>query len=1051
MQKFRFLNGLLSLLLLFLTVNLASAQVRTVTGTVSSEEQGPLPGASVVIQGTTKGTITDADGKFSIEVPGPEAVLQFSFVGMSTQAIAVGNQSVIDVVMLPDLSYQIVVTAYAAQKKQDLTGSVGVVTSSELIAMPQGNVTQQIQGRVAGVTVTQDVRPGEAAKVRIRGFGSFYENDPLYIVDGIPTGNINTINPEDIESLTVLKDAGAASIYGARASNGVILLTTKKGSQGMQVNYNMYVGTQLPGPGPDFVLNTKEYADLQWLVDDNDGTVEDHPIYGLSTNASPKLPSWAADTKWWKEVTRNAMIMNHDLSLSGGNQTSRYFASIGYFDQDGVVIKNWYKRYSARFNSDFKIKNRVTIGENLNVVHRSNHGTESNDSENSALMMGVYRQQPIIPVKWNSGTFKGLSHTFENGDWGGTGIIGRLGNASNYVADQTRDENDKWQEIRLLGDVYADVKIIEGLNFRSTFGGSINNYYSTDWAGATYENTENTATSSYSENAGIGGDWSWTNTVTLNKQFSNHNILAVAGYEAVKTNMGRNVTAQRAGYLTDRFSFRTVSNGATLQSGDSEFDTPRALVSQFLRADYNYLSKYYLSGTVRRDGSSVFGPDTRYGIFPSVSAGWRISGESFLSGVSFITDLKIRGGYGTMGNQLAVSPENQFYLYGSGSGASFYDINGTFTSPVQGFRATRTGNLKAKWETNVTTNIGFDAIMFGRQLEMHFDLYSKQNKDLLYNPELPGTWGSASYPYVNIGKMKNSGIDFNLIYRKTWSDFNFEANAQLTTYNNKIVKIAEDVEYFDAGGYSRIGTFSRNIINHEMGEFFGYKVKGLFQRSDFNSDSLALDPVVYYPATGVALQEGAEPGFLRFEDTDGDGEITPDDRVSIGNPNPDFTYGLNLSLGYKGFDLTAFFYGSYGNEIFNYNKWWLDFWPSFQGQKSQDLLYNSWTPENTGATVPKASNTSNFSTNGESNSYYIEDASFLRLKTLQISYNIPKSALGNVFASARVYVQSVNLFTITKYSGMDPELASFNDTYFGVDQGNLPAVRQFLLGLSVGF
>jgi len=735
--------------------------------------------------------------------------------------------------------------------------------------------------------------------------------------------------------------------------------------------------------------------------------------------------------------------MNHDLSLSGGNQNARFYASMGYFDQDGIVMENWFKRYSIRVNSDFKIKNRVTIGENLNVVHRSRNGTDSNDSESSALMMGVYRQQSIIPHVWNSGSFEGLTHDFENGDFGGTGIAPRLGNASSFYASQIRDKDDKWQDLRLLGNVYADVKILEGLNFRSSFGGSINSWYETDWSGATYENSENTATSAYGESGGYGGDWTWTNTLTFDKQFGNHNILAVGGYEAVKTNIGRENEARRADYFSELLSYRTVSNGASITAANSDYYTPRTLISQFIRADYNFSSKYYLSGTIRRDGASVFGPDTRYGVFPSVSAGWRISGESFMSGLSFITDLKIRGGYGTMGNQLPVEPDNQFSLFCGDASTSYYDITGAYNSSVQGYRATRVGNPSAKWETNVTTNVGFDAVLLARQIELNFDFYTKQNKDLLFNPELPAIGGVTDYPFVNVGEMKNTGIDLQLIYRHDWSDFRFEAIGQFTTYNNKIVKIAEGVDYFDSGT-SRIGAMNRNVEGQALGQFFGYNVIGLFQMADFDmSDSTLL--------ASIPAQDGAEWGFLRFEDTDGDGEITPDDRKAIGNPNPSFTYGLNLNLGYKGFDLTAFFYGSYGNEIFNYNRYWLDFWPSFQGQKSTDLLYESWTPDNTGATVPKASNKSNLSTNTDASSYYVEDASFFRLKTLQIGYTFPKAIMGKIFSNARVYVQGVNLFTVTKYTGMDPELASFDDVYFGVDQGNLPAIKQFLVGVSVGF
>jgi len=929
-----------------------------------------------------------------------------------------------------------VVTAYATQKKKDLTGSVGIVQADELTQMPQGNVTQQMQGRVAGVTVTQDSRPGQSGKVRIRGFGSFQNNSPLYIVDGVPTTDVETINPDDVESMSVLKDAGAASIYGARASNGVILITTKKGQQQMKVTYNMYAGMQSPGPGPDNLLNTQQYADMVWLTARNDGTNENHPLYGQTTNPSPTLPFWAEDTKWWNEVFSNAFMTNHDLALSGGNKTSKYYASLGYFDQDGVVITNWYKRVSARFNSEFKIKDRVTIGENLNVVYRTDNGTDANGDENTGLMMGVYRMPSIIPTTWNQGSWTGTTRTWEDGDWGGTGIAPRLGNANNYVSDQTRDADDRWQDIRVMGNVFADVKILEGLNFRSSFGGSFNTWYGTNWTGSTYEHSENTATDSYEEYSGYGTEWTWTNTLTFARQFGAHNVMAVAGYEAFKGGLGRDLSASRAGYFSTTLSYRTVSNGGTMTGANSSYWTPRSLVSQFARADYNYNSKYYLSGTVRRDGASVFGADQRYGVFPSVSAGWRISEESFLANASFISDLKIRGGYGTMGNQLPVSTANQFYLFGGSTGTSYYDLNGTSTSSLQGYRPTRIGNPDAKWETNVTTNVGFDAVLLDRKFELVFDWYSKQTLDLLFDPELVGTAGSADRPYLNVGQMKNTGIDLQLIYRQIWSDFSFEANASFTTYKNEIIKIADLVEYFDAGG-SRIGAFNRNIEGQAMGEFFGYNVLGLFQTQG--------------EVDAAATQDGAQPGYFQYEDAVEDGEITPDDRMSIGNPNPDFTYGLNLVLGYKGFDVTAFFYGSQGNDIFNYNKYWLDTWDSFQGQKSTDMLNNSWTPENPDATVPKVSNSSNFSTLTVSSSYFVEDGSFFRMKNLQLGYTFDKSLLGNAFNNLRVYVQATNLFTITKYTGLDPELASFDDTFMGVDEGNLPANKQFIIGVNLGF
>lgn len=1028
-----------SLLIVFVTLSSwALAQERVVTGTVKDENGSAMPGVNVLVVGTSNGTVSDASGKYSISV-GSGARLLFSFIGYTSQEVTVGASTTLDVSMKVDVTElsEIVVTGYASQEKKDLTGSVGTIKTKDLVAIPSSNVTNQLQGRIAGVTVSGDGRPGQTAKVRIRGFSSFQNNDPLYIVDGVPTQDISTLNPNDVESMSVLKDAGAASIYGSRASNGVIIVTTKKGTKsGVTVNYDMYYGSQDPGKKPDFLLNTKELADLQWLVYKNDGTTETHPFYGLSSNANPTLPSWAADTDWYKTLTRKAMIMNHDLSLSGGNENAKFFAGINYFNQEGIVITNYSKRFSARVNSEFKIKDRVTIGENLTVTGRTGLGVSGNRDEGSPFA-GIYNTQPIIPAIITQ-TTPGISRTFQPGEYGGNGIAPRLGNTRNRLAELNRNADDVAQDIRLLGSIFMDVKILESLSFRSTFGGTFQNGYNTDWTGATYENAENIATPTYNENAYFGSDWVWTNQLTFNKTFDAHKILAVAGYESVKYGIGRSLTATRAGYFSDAFSFRTLNNGANIQSATSGLGTPTTLVSQFVRADYSFSDKYLLSATVRRDGSSRFGQDNRYGVFPSVTAGWRISEESFMAGLEFISDLKIRGGYGTMGNQLAVSPVNQFFLYGGSVSDSNYDLNGTGSSSLQGFRPTRIGNPNAKWETNVTTNIGIDAGLFDNKLQVAIDLYSKQTKDLLYNPPLPGTAGASDVPYINIAEMNNKGIDIQLTYKKIVTpDLTVDATLTFTKYKNEIVKIADGIDYFADGG-SRIGAFNRNAVGRAVSEFYGYNVLGLFQ----TAEEVAASPV----------QDGAEPGFFKYQDVNGDNQITSDDRVYIGNPNPDFTYGLNLGANYKNFDVSLFFYGSNGNEIFNYNKWWIDFWPSFQNQKSPDLLYNSWTPERTSATTPKASNKSNFSTNTQSTSYYVENGSFMRLRNLQIGYNFPSSVISKVgMSSARIYLQGVNLFTISKYSGLDPDLNNSGDTFFGVDEGNYPLVKQYTVGVHIGF
>jgi len=1020
------------------SLGIVSAQQRNITGKVSAEGE-PLPGVNVTLQGTTVGAITDINGGYTINVPGPAAVLVFSSVGYLTQAITVGTQGTIDVALVSDVRalQEVIVTGYTQQRRRDLTGAVGVVEVDKLKAVPTGNVSNQLQGRTSGVTVIGNGQPGSISRVRIRGFSSFENNDPLYIVDGVPTQDIANLNPNDIEGISVLKDAGAASVYGSRASNGVIVVTTKKGSRGIRITYDMYMGTQAPGGGPTKdLLNTQEYANLQWLVYKNDGTSETHPIYGPSSNPTPTIPSWAGDTDWYDAITDPAGIQNHDFTLSGGTDNAKFYAGFGYFKQDGIIIYTHSTRYTARFNSEFTfLNNRVKVGEHLTTSYISNLGV-SNLDEGSPIQMGPYRAQPIAPVIWTqSGVFKGLSHDFIPGDWGGTGIAARLGNNSNAVADLTRNKDDNYWDIRMMGSAFVDVMILKGLNFRSTLGGNWFNGYDVDYAFATYENSENSLTPTLTERANFGGDWVWTNSLTIDKVFGQHKILAVAGYEAIKYGIGRDNTATKAGYFSDAVDFRTLTNGAKMQGMGSNLYTPTSLVSAFLKADYGFRDRYLLSATVRRDGSSRFGKDNRYGIFPSFSAAWRIGEEAFLDGVTWISDLKIRGSYGTMGNQLAVSPQNAFYLFGGDVSTSYYDLNGAGTSSLPGFRPVRIGNPDAKWETNASTDIGFEARLLNDKFGIVFDWYSKKTKDLLFPLELPGTAGAASQPYVNIASMLNTGIDMELSYKNSWGDFGFNGSVVFTTYNNEITKIAEGVDFFDFGG-SRIGGFVRNMVGHPMSAFFGYKVEGLFQTAA--------------EVDAYADQDGAEPGFLKFANIDdSDNAITPTDRTFIGDPNPDFTYGLNLTLTYKNFDVTGFIYGSQGNDIFNWNRWWIDFWPSFQGQKSKALLYDSWTTTRTNGTVPKASNKSNFSTNTVACSYYMEDGSFLRLKNLQIGYTIPETILSKIkLKSLRVYLQGVNLFTMTKYSGLDPELGG-DDRAFGTDSGNYPMVKQFLFGINL--
>jgi TonB-linked SusC/RagA family outer membrane protein len=1052
----------------------AWAQERTVSGTVKDENGTGMPGVNVLIKGTALGTATDANGQFRISVPTADAVLVFSFVGYTTREMVVGGRSNLDVSMELDVQAlsEVVVIGYGAQEKKDITGAVGIVRARELIEVPTGNVANQLQGRVAGVNVINSGQPGAAPQINIRGNGGFGGNNPLFVVDGVYTLDISTINPNDVETMTVLKDAGAAAIYGTQAANGVVLITTKRGQAGrVRVTYDAFAGGQSPGRGFTNLLNSQEMANLQWLVFEN-GTTNSatHPLYGAWTRGGPGpvLPTYilpagaatgdpAADpalyridlenpantyqivranqegTNWFNEATRAAPIQNHDITLSGGSDKSTFLVSMNYFEQQGIVRETFTQRYSIRANSTYKVRDNLRIGQNLQATYVAGRGI-TNQSEGNAISQS-YRMQPIVPVYDIMGSFAGTRAP-------------QTGNGSSPVADLTRAANNIDFNVRVLGNVYAEYDIMKDLTFRSSFGGSFQNRYFHWFSPQTFERAENIGTSTFSEGASYAANWVWTNTLNYRKSFGQHHFTVLGGYESQRFDMYREVSGIRGGYFAFDPNFHTLNTGATVINANSFAATPTNNVSQFGRIDYNYNEKYYLTGTLRRDGSSRFGGGGVFGVFPSLTAAWRISEEDFFSGITFIDELKIRGGYGVLGNQFRLGALNQFSLFGGSPGSSAYDIGGTGNSAIQGFRPTRIGNPNARWERATTTNIGFDAELLGNRLQIGFDYYVRKSDGLLFAIDQVATQvGGADVPSQNVGAISNRGIELQVGYRQNFAThWRFETNIALTTINNRVDAITVGANEFFAGG-TRFGFTTINRVGDPTSAFFGYQVLGLFQ----NAAEVA----------GAPVQDGAAPGRFRFADLNGDGRITPLDRTIIGDPNPDFTLGINLTLGYKNFDFTTFLFGAFGQEIFNYTKWWTDFWPSFQGAKSEAALYNSWTPERPNATTPRAENVSNFSTNLESSSYYIEPGGFLRSRNMTLGYTLPATAVRKIgLERLRLYVQGANLFTITRYSGLDPELQAAANVAdpnantaaaFGIDFGNYPVVRQLLFGINVGF
>ena len=663
-------------------------------------------------------------------------------------------------------------------------------------------------------------------------------------------------------------------------------------------------------------------------------------------------------------------------------------------------------------------------------------------TEGSAIGF-AFRQQPIIPIYDIKGNY---ASSFG---------AGAVGNGKNPVAIQERTRNNKSYNNRLFGNVYADIDLLKNLTFHTSVGGESYAGTSRAFAYPEYENSENVTTNTYTETGNYGWNWTWTNTLNYHLNIKEvHSINILVGTEALDTR-GTNNTSTTQGYFSFDPNYTALGLGSGTVTATSSRST-ESLWSQFGRVDYNYKDRYLVSGTLRRDGSSKFAPNYRNGLFPAVTAAWRLSEEEFMKSLSWIKDLKIRAGWGIMGNQFNLSANNQFYTYTSDRNSSFYDITGSNSAISQGFQVGQIANPNARWEQDINSNIGIDATLLNGMFDLSADYYQKDITDLLYNPTFAGTAGTGTVPYSNVAQLKNHGIDASLTFHKDITrDLKLNVTGTFTSYKNIIIKVADNQSFFFSGGQRRFGTnFVRNQVGNSIGAFYGYKIVGFWNdASEITSADLTAQKAsgnataVYQTAEGI--------GRFRYADVNGDGIITADDRTIIGNPNPKFSYGFNLGLTYKSFDFNIFLYGSQGNDIWNNVLYWTDFYPSFAGAKSKTALYDSWTPTNHNAKVSIQENAGVASTNGAPNSYYIQNGSYLRAKNAQLGYTLPSNnLLGKYgFQSARIYLQAANLFTITKYSGLDPEINGNNNsvTEFGIDEGVYPNQRQFLFGLNLRF
>jgi TonB-linked SusC/RagA family outer membrane protein len=1075
-KKLHCLKRKIFLLLASLLLTLgASAQV-TISGKVTgNDDQLPIVGASIKVKGTTQGTLTDANGAFVLKAK-PTDVLVVSFLGYRPQEVTIGDQTSLAIVLQAEASNlnEIVVTGYTAQRKKDLTGAVAVVNIAQLKSQPAASAVEALQGKAPGVQIVNDGAPGSTPQIRVRGVTTINNNDPLYVVDGVPyEGKLSWLNQNDIESMQVLKDASAASIYGARANNGVVIITTRKGIQGPpKITFDSYYGVQSPRKNtfPE-MMTPMQYAEYLFTsyrnagqvpqTGDNYGTGESPilPEYLLAggaaglkvtpADADPSRYNYSRDpgtfyqitranqagTNWFDEITESAPIQNYQLSASGGGENSTYSFSSGYLDQQGTIKYTGFKRYNLRANTSVSALNKkLRFGENAQYSYSEGFGYGVNPNvsgeyqdEGSAIGW-AYRIPTIIPVYDINGNFAGSRGS-------------QLGNAENPLAFLYRAKDNLNKSNFFFGNAFAELDVIKGLTAKTSFGIRYENYSGNTLRYPNLEFSEGNNSNNLGEFQGYTTEWTWTNTVTYNTVISDkHRLNLLAGTEAIKSrnrqlNGGRNdfFILGDPDYYYLNVGSSNISNAST--------GTVGSLFSIFGRADYSFNDRYLASVTLRRDGSSNFGPENKYGYFPAGSVAWRLSEENFIKdNAKWVNDLKFRVGYGETGNQRIPGYQyvNRFQTSLLNAAYSFSGNNSLTTGLWQNSYE----NPAIKWESLSSLNIGLDFTLFNSVIDGSFDWYNRKTSDMLYPVPLPATAvGQGTPPFVNVGDMSNKGVELTLGYHYGRNDerpIKFDAVFNISRNVNKIDRLAPGIDQQPYGAFRSLQT-SILKVGEPFGSFYGLDVAGIYQ----NAEEVAAGPS--YP--------GARVGGFKFRDVNGDGLISPSDRTIIGNPNPDFIYSLSLNANYKNFDIAMFFNGVQGNDLYDTNRYFTDF-NTFAGARSVRLL-DAWSPTNTESMIPSPTiGASDLEYN--SSSYYVQNGSFFRMKNLQIGYNFPAQKIfGTSYgvSKLRVYASVTNLFTVTKYEGLDPEVSQETETFsaLGVDRGIYPNPRQFLLGISVGF
>jgi TonB-dependent starch-binding outer membrane protein SusC len=1040
-----------------------------ITGVVSAPNGETLPGVSVIIEGTVTGTATDINGEYAITAPS-DGALVFSSIGYITLRELINGRSVINVQLQESVALldELIVTGYSAQRRGDITGAVASVNIESLERQTSASVLERLDGRVPGVTVQSSGSPGSRNTVRIRGVSSFQNNEPLYIIDGTPVQDsfANWLNPNDIESIQVLKDASAASIYGARANNGVVIIETKRGRSGApQVSFNLRTGFAQPAHAYDSFLITDalQYHEVMKRSFENAGQPVPRNIYGDPNN--PTIPNyiWPNDgvnqtqsvdesaysfpnslimrgstgTNWWQEVFGTGMQQDYNITVSGGSDNHNYNVSFNYLDHEGTAAYNRFRRGSVRVNTEFNL-GFLTLGENISISMDHVYGGQTNDLGGYAEggMMGKnILMQPVVPVR-------------DINDWWASGKAVTLGNQGNPLRDAYFSSESPSRNARMFGNVYGRFNIHRSILATSRLGFNLGEGNYRWFFDISPENSEPSFSNGIGEGNSISTDYTWSNTIQFMEQLAgSHNIDILVGHEA-NSFTNRTIQGTLNGLVSTAENARYINDALGQTKNVNSWGFKSSLLSFFGKVTYNFEQRYFLDLTVRRDGSSRLGTTNQWGTFPAVSLGWRVSNESFLQDNNLISNLMIRAGWGITGNQ-SIPAGRTVDQFGGSSGETFYNIGGDGRSIVTGYRQTVRGNPDIKWEENESINVGLDLEMFDGRLNIALDVYQRDTNDLLFAPQLPATAGAAAPPVVNIGQMRNTGFDFTIGTRGNFSrDLSWSLAFNGSHYKNEILNIDGSASFFFAPvTMGRHGFTPINQVGQSIGAFYGLQSDGIFMNEqEVNSH---------------ATQDGAAPGRLRFVDQNGDGVINAEDRTIIGNPHPDFIGGLDFGLQYKNWDFNATFFASIGNDIYDIQKEFYVF-RTFSTNVREDLLTKSAVVENgrviNNPKYPELNLNDTFS-GGTANSIYVEDGSYLRMRSLQIGYTLSPGVIPGL-RNARIYVQGENLFTITGYDGLDPSLPTANissggadvrDQFMGIDRGVYPSSRVISLGINATF